>query len=475
MRQRSIALRLAVGLAVGMAVLWLGAAAISVAVMQQKLLEVYDESLQQNAFGLLPLAVHELQEGDDEAAAFIVGRRREAARRADDDRERRLVEHDPSFAYVVRNPSGKTVLRDERAPEALDGLAVEDGFGELDGQRRFVLTDADTGYSIVVLETSDRREVAFRDSLAVLVLPLLALAPLIVAGVWLAMRQALRPLERLRRDISERDSRNLAPVDARDHPVELAPIAAAMDALLVRLKTALEAERAFAARSAHELRTPLAGALAQVQQLATELDDPRARSRLAQVETSLGRLSRLSEKLLQLSRVEAGFARTEVAADQMPVLAMAVRDFNASSAWQDRVILETNRLPRLEVPFDADAFAIVLRNLIENALKHGEPGRPVRVVVSPDGASVRILNEGPIVSEAEIARLGKPFARGDTVADGSGLGLSIVRSIVEQAGCTLTLRSPAEGQGAGFEAAIDLRKKPDAGRPGVTAARAGSA
>lgn len=458
MRSPSIAARLATGLAVGMAILWLGAAAISVSVMQGKLLEVYDEGLRQNALGLLPLAVHELREGDDEAAEFIVGRRYQASRQGDND-ELRPLEHDPSFTYIVRAPSGETVLRDENAPDALDGLVLDDGYGEVDEKRRFVLTDAETGFSIVVLETSDQRAVATRDSLAVLVLPLLGLVPLIAIGVWFAMRQALRPLQRLRHNIAERDSQNLSPLGTEGHPAELAPIAKAVDGLLARLKSALDAERAFAARSAHELRTPLAGALAQVQQLATELTDVNAKGRLAQIESSLSRLARLSDKLLQLARVDAGFAPAEEPVDQLPVLAMTVRDFNAATAWHERVVLDTGGRQRLDIPADPDAFAMVVRNLIENALKHGAGGQPVSVVVAADGASIRILNEGRPVSDEEIARLGRPFTRGNTIADGSGLGLSIARSILEQVGGELLLRSFTEGQRWIFEATIKVQRE----------------
>jgi two-component system OmpR family sensor kinase len=438
-----------------MAVLWLGAAAISTSVMQQKLLEVYDESLRQNAQGLLALAVHEFREEDEEAAELVVGRR--SVRPGDDSDEEHLpAGHDSSFTYVIRGPAGETVLRDEQAPASLDGLQAGDGFGELNGRRLFVLTDRPSDFSILVLETSDRRAVALRDSLAVLVTPLLALVPLIIVGVWFTTRQTLRPLERLRREIAERHSRNLAPVGAEGHPVELAPIAGAVGALLSRLKAALDAERAFAARSAHELRTPLAGALAQVQQLHTELKDANARGRLAQVEASLARLSGLSDRLLQLGRIEAGFVRTETEVDLLPALRITIRDFNASAAWPDRVVLEPADPARLAAPIDADAFAMVMRNLIENGLKHGAPGRPVRVTVSGDACSIRIANEGPVLPAAELAALGKPFVRGATIAEGSGLGLSIVRGILEQAGGSLELRSPASGESGGVEAVVRL-------------------
>jgi two-component system OmpR family sensor kinase len=106
-------------------------------------------------------------------------------------------------------------------------------------------------------------------------------------------------------------------------------------------------------------------------------------------------------------------------------------------------------------PIDPDAFAVAVRNLVENALKHGAPDRPVHVLVD-DGGTVRVRNAGGVLDEAELARLGQPFVRGATTADGSGLGLSIVRSILEQAGGKLVLQSPAPGASDGFEAALVL-------------------
>jgi two-component system OmpR family sensor kinase len=434
-----------------MALLWLGAAAVSVATMQLKLYEVYDESLRQNAFGLLPLAVHEFSEGDEPGARLII--ERHGDRVEDDESDDGLVEHDPSFTYVIRDPTGAVVLRDEGAPDAVDADLAE-GFSNREGQRTFVLTDEESGYSIVVLETSDRRITALRDSVAALTLPLLGLIPLIIGGVWIAARLALRPLERLRREIGQRHSRNLAPLSAEGHPAELAPIAVAVAALLDRLKSALDAERAFAARSAHELRTPIAGALAQTQQLGSEIAGDKGADRVQHIEASLQRLARLADKLLQITRVEAGFARTDDSIDQLPALRMVVRDLNAASAFRDRVVLATPPGARLEAAIDPDAFAMVMRNLVENGLKHGAAERPVRVELTAD--AVRVINEGPAIPTQDMERLGKPFIRGTTQAEGSGLGLSIARSIVEQAGGSLELHSPARGLEDGFEAIVRL-------------------
>ncbi|WP_193336942.1 sensor histidine kinase [Devosia beringensis] len=451
-RRPSIALRLALGLTTGMALLWIGAAAISVSVMQHELNEAYDDSLEQSAQRLLPLAVHDLRERGD-GGRLIVGADAEGG--DDDDGPARPVPHDSSFTYVVFDSLGDIVLRDQHAADVALPSDLPDGFADMDGQRIFGLTDR-TGFSILIVETSDRRLNGLMDAISALGFPLLALLPLMAGGVWLAMRLALRPLEALRRDIAKRDSKNLEPLLSDGHPAELAPIAEAVGALMSRLKSALDAERSFAARSAHELRTPIAGALAQTQQLAAELGNGPGAARLADIEAALKKLAKLSEKLLQLARVEAGFARSDREADLLPVLNMVVHDFNASTLWHDRVHVDA-AAGSLVAAIDPDAFAIALRNLVENALKHGAAGQPVQVIVADPGA-VRVINQGSLVGAADLARLGQPFARGDTAADGSGLGLSIARTILEQAGGSLALHSPPSGTVDGFEAVMVLPK-----------------
>lgn len=449
-RRPSIALRLALGLTTGMALLWIGAAAISVSVMQHELNEAYDDSLEQSAQRLLPLAVHDLRERR-EGGRMIVGADDERGDGDDDDSPARPVPHDASFTYVVFDSVGEIVLRDQQAADFALPPDLPEGFADIDGQRTFGLTDR-AGFSILIVETSDRRLNGLRDAISALGFPLLALLPLMAGGVWLAMRLALRPLEALRRDIAKRDSKNLEPLLSDGHPAELAPIAEAVGALMLRLKSALDAERSFAARSAHELRTPIAGALAQTQQLAAELGSGPGATRLVEIEAALKKLAKLSEKLLQLARVEAGFARSDQKVDLLPVLNMVVNDFNAGTLWHDRVWVDV-AAGGLAAAIDPDAFAIALRNLVENALKHGAAGKPVQVIVAGGGV-VRVRNQGDLVGVADLARLGQPFARGDTAADGSGLGLSIARSILEQAGGSLSLHSPASGAMDGFEAVM---------------------
>lgn len=438
-KRPSIALRLAIGLTVGTALLWVGAAIIASLVLQKELGEAYDETLRQSAMRLLPLVVHELRETENAPIRHIP----------------KLSGEERYLTYYVTDRLGRVIVAasDSPPPENLNKLPI--GFSTSGDYRIFVLADPPSGFRIVVFERSRHRREALFDSIVTLTLPLAALIPIIVLGIWFFVRQAMRPLGRLRYDIAERGGDNLAPLSADGHPEELAPIAEAVADLLTRLRAALDAERAFAASSAHELRTPIAGALAQTQLLANELGEGPGAERVKSVEGALHHLAQLSEKLLQLARLDAGFARSDTASDLLPVLQLVVRDLNAQKARHAPVRLKLEPGIALKAPIHPDAFAIAVRNLVHNALVHGDPKKPVDVVAGP-GARIRVINAGPIVPPATMERIGERFVRGATDAQGTGLGLAIVQAIMAQIGGRLTLRSPAAERHEGFEAILDL-------------------
>jgi two-component system OmpR family sensor kinase len=256
------------------------------------------------------------------------------------------------------------------------------------------------------------------------------------------------PIRRFRAGIEARGGGDLSPIPAEGLPSEFRPNAQAVNRLLDRLRRALEAERSFTANSAHELRTPVAGALAQVQRLIVEATDEETRSRARQVEAALQRLARLSEKLMQLARAEGGRLQAEAPVDLAPILRMLVADMGREDGHRIELTL-----PNAEVmaSIDPDAFAILARNLIENALHHGAQDAPVQVSLSPKGV-LRVVNTGPVVPADVLGRLARPFERGPTDAHGSGLGLAIVAAIAAGTGGRLDLISPATGRADGFEA-----------------------
>jgi two-component system OmpR family sensor kinase len=395
--------------------------------------EAYDYALQQAATRLLPLALHDIREPHEQ-------RRRVEG----------LSENESDFSYVVRDSGGNIVLNAGAVPEAMLPEITADGYFDTNVGRAFALTDRRTGIGIVIFESENERTEASLDGTLALLGPLVALLPLVAVGVWFALRLALAPLRRLRSSLAQRDRYNLGPLHPESYPPELSPIVAEIESLLGRLQKALDAERAFAASSAHELRTPIAGALAQTQLLAGELKDHPAAQRTAEVERALRRLSSLSERLLQFARIEAGFARSDVEVDLLQIVSLIIRDFEAIGVHIELEVADGAK-PRGYV--NPDAFALVLRNLIDNAARHGAPGAPIRLRITEDG-TMAIINDGPVVGAETLANLGRPFMRGETTSTGTGIGLSIARSVVEQTGGTFVLLSPASTADGGFEARI---------------------
>jgi two-component system OmpR family sensor kinase len=349
----------------------------------------------------------------------------------------------------VRDAGGTVLMRSHAADEAAFPPFTSTGFASTPTHRIYHDAALQGTVTISVAEPlAHRREVA-REAVWALALPLALLVPLSLLGVWALVRGSMRPIRAFRDAIAVRGGGDLAPVPAVGLPAEIEPVAGAVNALLDRLRWTLEAERSFTANAAHELRTPLAAALAQTQRLIAETGEGAARDRARAIEAALTRLARLSEKLMQLARAEGGRLRAERAMDIAPVLGMVVDELRAGAGrievrMPDGAILSD---------MDPDAFAILARNLIENALRHGAPDEPVQVALTRDGV-LRVTNGGPPVPPETLSRLSRRFERGQTAADGSGLGLAIADTIARGAGARLVLHSPAPGRTDGFEAIL---------------------
>lgn len=436
---RSLQWRISLGLGLGITLLWIAAAVLTAQKVHREMDEVFDSALEETAQRILPLAVLE-----------IVGRE-------EGDTTQRIAtlrQHDEYFTYVVRDARGRVLLRSHSADDAAFPLFSRMGFADTPTHRLYFDAALQGTVTIAVAEPLAHRHAVARQALIGLALPLGLVIPLSLLGVWAVVRVSTAPVRNLRGEIGTRGSGDLSPVPAAGLPSEIGPIAEAVNHLLDRLRRALEAERSFTANAAHELRTPVAAALAQTQRLIAEAKDTAARDRARQIETALWRLSCLAEKLMQLAKAEGGRLRSEEATDIGQVVKLVVDETNRCPAASGRSALSLPDTPVLS-DIDPDAFAIAVRNLIENGLKHGTAGGTVVVALSADG-DLTVSNDGPPVPPDLLERLSQPFERGRTDADGAGLGLAIAKAIASGAGGRLTLKSPRPGRRGGFEARFSL-------------------
>ena len=450
----SIRLRAIVALSLVVTVSWLAAAAVTSRVLSNEMGEVFDSALQETGQRILQLAVIDVLGREEEGITQQINA---------------LDAHEEYFTYLVRDSLGRVLLESHRAdPTQFPNFAAP-GFHQTDDARYYQESAVRGTITLTIAEPLAHRRSVARELAMGLALPLLAVIPLSILGIGYGLGFGLRPLGQLRRQLVQRDAKDLAPLPTDALPAELQPIAGAMNQLFQRLTTAFEAERSFASNAAHELRTPLAGAVAQVQRLRQQTQEPDTARRADAVENTLKRLTRLSERLMQLARAEGAQLAASAPHDLQVVLRLLVDDFNRGPDM-GRITFTTpaKSPPVLTEPLspepvrsdpvlsaiDPDAIAIVARNLIENALRHGNGGQ-IGVRLTSDGW-LHVENDCPPVPADLLAALAGRFARGDGAGSGSGLGLAIVRTIADRTDAAFALASPIPGQTRGFRASIQL-------------------
>lgn len=435
---RSLQARLGLSLGVLLTVLWIAAASVTAINLRGEMDEVFDSALQETAERLLPLAVVDIVGREEDGVTQRLGSIRARGE---------------FFTYIVRDADGLVLLQSHRADPAIFPPYDGPGFRQTATHRLYNDAALQGTITITVAEPLDHRAAVAREIQIGLGLPLLIVVPLALLSIVLAVRASLAPLRRFRDRLDARNARDLSPVPSKDIPTEIAAVAVTLNRLLDRIKATFDAERSFAANAAHELRTPLAGAIAQAQRLQAETRDPAVGTRAADIEATLKRLTRLSERLMQLARAEGGQLRLDRRAD-LGIVARVVVDDIARTGVPGRISLNLPPAPVMS-DLDPDAFGILCRNLVENAVRHGSESAPVEVTLTPGGQLI-VANEGPVVPPETLERLTARFERAGASIDGSGLGLAIVAAIADRIDSPLVLRSPRPGFASGFEASVSL-------------------
>jgi two-component system sensor histidine kinase TctE len=362
-----------------------------------------------------------------------------------------IIEQDPQdrVSYLVSSPPGSFLLGNGRLPEPPQRLSPVPGEPLLynavvDGKpMRVALLEVNYGEAT----SPQRLRVQVAKSLVVqrrLTTELVAdmLAPLLLLGVLLSVlvyggvSRGLRPLTRLQAQLGLRREQNvsaLSPIEMTQAPQEVHALAAAVNQLLAAVRRSLGQEKRFLNDAAHQLRTPLAGLISQTELALAETDPQALHARLSKVLAGAQRSAHLVQQLLSLARNEA-----EVRLQTLDLAALArevARDWTPR-AMAAGVDLGYEGADSLWVQGEAMLLHEAVSNLLDNALLYAGQGSVVtlRVKRLNQQAVLEVEDNGPGLSDTELAHLFERFWRASELPGGCGLGLAIVAEIAQRHG-----------------------------------------
>jgi two-component system sensor histidine kinase QseC len=452
---------------------------------QHEIEELFDAQLAQTARMLAGLVGREMSQSQHKALQNALNLALESRQNNDDDALRMGHAYEGKLAFQILDEQGTLLLQSASAPTGVVIKLVADfhehatsAHQHLDTEplssltehllgyhtvalagyhwRVFMLRDRQDQHLILVAEREDvRGELATKIALRSL-LPDLVGLPLLALLVWLAIGWGLRPLRRMAELIKSRAPDNLAPLLLEPLPVELEPMGAALNRLLMQVNQLLNQEQRFIADAAHELRTSLAVLRIHAQN-ALEAPDPQdRRDALHQLGGGVARATRVVAQLLTLARLDPnvvqlamreldllGYVRNELA-ELIPLALDRHQELN----------LEAIEPANYRLLADGPSIGTLLQNLVNNAVQYTPDGGSIQVQLEAqaDAVVLRVQDSGPGVAEAQREKLFDRFYRlGE--GQGAGLGLSIVRRVVELHRGSISLGDSPLG---GLEVAVRL-------------------
>ena len=395
-----------------------------------------DRSLQRAAEAMLTYVDYDLSEVREKLGVALV------PDRADPE----------GYRFQVWSPDGRLLVRSDRMP--LTSMPnITQGFEDLEiaggGWRIYVLRSDTTGaYIQIAQRDSVRHDVIRRNLVRLIIAPILG-GMLLFVLLGLIVRAAVKPVAVAAVELGRRNLGNLEPIPAGQLPGELSPLVSAFNDLLERLGRAMESERRFTADAAHELRTPLAAIRLQAQlaQRATSREDlTRAHDRLI---IGVDRATRLIEQLLVLARFDP---ESELERQLGTALISSVI-YDVVAELEPQISERKIRLRTIDdgeaIVVPAEAVRILLRNLLENAIRYSPPesGVELRSGRVMSGWYIEVSDEGPGIPQSQRERVFERFVRLQRGRSGSGLGLSIVHRIVQLLKGQLVIGEGTEGKG----------------------------
>ncbi len=409
----------------GVAAAWLATIVLSYIDAHHEVDQLFDAQLAQAAQTLLLLTRHHDGQDIEELGALT-------------------HKYQQRLRFQIWRADGKLLMRSKNAPEL--PLTAADGFSETQGSeghwRYFSQWNDGHSLQVQVAENHQIRDSLSRHITGRLLLPALVGLPLIGLWVWLATRHGFAPLEGIARQIASRRPQQLQAVHPASAPSEIRGLLDALNDLFRRVDQALEGERRFTADAAHELRTPLAALQAQLQVARRARDDAERDRSLHQLQSGLSRASHLIDQMLLLARLDPESALPDPQAVDLAALAEGVCADLGPQILARQIDFDLSADPGCTVTGQAEWLRVLIRNLVDNALRYTPEGGQIRVGLArlEGGCRLSVSDSGPGIPPAERQAVLRRFHRlHQGIQPGSGLGLAIVARIAELHGADLQL------------------------------------
>ncbi len=438
---RSIQARLLLLLLGTLVAVWVATAALTWLDVRHELDELLDAHLAQAAALLVVQQVRAIEGDEDE-------HHHESEPGLD---APSLHRYAPRVAFQVFH-EGRLAMRSANAPRQAmvePGAALRTGFMtvQIDGTawRMFAAQGMQRDVQVLVGEQLESRASILWAVLRSMLWPQALALPLLALAAWWAVRQGVRPLQRLRATLAARAPSATATIEMVDVPSEMVPMLDALNQLFQRIATMLDLERRFTADAAHELRTPIAAIRAQAQVALGVASDATRRTALERTLQGCDRAAHLVDQLLMVSRLDAQ-ASHEFEVLDLSELVRGVAAELAPQAIRNLQTLELDAPQPCRVRGNPTLLAVLTRNLIDNAVRYSPTGAKVAVSVQAQGqhAVFSVQDSGLGLTEPQRQRLGERFFRvAGSGPDGSGLGWSIVRRIAQVHGVQLHVEPSA--------------------------------
>lgn len=374
--------------------------------------------------------------------------------------------YESEVGFQVFGRDGKTLLSSTTLAELPPPAPGDTGFKDVqhDGRRWRIFTLPPNADGVVI--RSGERYDSRRDILHALWiehgLPPLICLPLLAVLVGWAVRRGLHPLQELREQLSARRPGSREPLRLEHPPEELQPVLAALNEQFARMEDALERERRFSADVAHELRTPVAATMVNLENAMAAPLPSEAHAAIDGARQGLLRLARRVEQLLALARLEADPAARSTIPVDLVALATAMIDELSPMIAEGRVELGVGfAADRIVVQGHEAALLALLRNLLDNALRHVPDGGKVQLSISATerDAVIEVIDDGEGIPQERRAAVFARFHReAGSRGEGYGLGLSIVQRAAQWHGASVELLDSPFGRGLRVRVAIPLRR-----------------